>query len=135
MICLNFLKKKNYYKTVCNKKYCFETINKKIVTEKMFEKIKLNFANKLNQFYKDTTRDNKEFIFILHPGAGHFSPQPNTYDPNKLDVSLLSLLDPGIKVINISEKLSDIVTREQNKSFYYQYDQHYNIEGYKTFTD
>lgn len=130
-----FTKRKNYYKTVCNEKYCFESINKDIVTEKIFEKIKLNFANKLNQFYKDTARDNKEFIFILHPGAGHFFPQPDTYDPNELDASLLSLLDPSIKVINVSEKLSDIVTRERNKSFYYKYDGHYNIEGYKAVSD
>lgn len=128
-------KLKNYYKYVCNKKYCFETINKNLITEEIFEKIKLNFANKINSFYKEIKKDKKDFIFILHPGAGHFHPQINSYDPNKIDENLLSLLDPEIKVINISKKLSGIINLEKNKTFYYKNDMHYNIEGYKVVSD
>ena len=125
----------NYYNYVCNKKYCFETFNKQIITEEILKKIKLNFAEKVNQFYKDVKKENKKFIYIIHPGAGHFFPQLDSYNPNDIDKSLISLLDPNIKVINISEHLSNIISHDKNKTFYYKNDMHYNIEGYKAVSD
>lgn len=128
-------KNKNYYKIICNVKYCYQSINKEIITEELLEKIKLNFAKKLNEFYEESIKDNKNFIFVLHSHAGHFYPNPDSYDFMELDESLLKLLDPGIKVINVPKKLAETISREKNKSFYYKYDGHYNVNGYKAVSD
>jgi len=127
-------KNKNFFKKTCNEKYCYQSINREVVSEEILEKIKSNFAKKLNKFYEESTIDNKEFIFVLHSYSGHFYPNQD-YDFMELDESLLKLLDPGIKVINVPKKFSDTISKEKNKSFYYKYDGHYNINGYKVVSD
>ena len=123
--------KKNYDILVCERKYCFYNINKKVINQKTLSKIILNSAKKINQFYRESLANNKEFIFVLHPNAGHFYIDKNEYSHAKLDEELLKLLDKRMKVINVGQKLIKINKKENNKTFFYKYDGHYNIEGYK----
>ena len=128
-------KNKEYYKIVCNEKYCYQDINEKIITEAILDKIILNFANKINQFHEESLKDSKEFIFVLLSNAGHFYPNQTPYDHSKLDEKLIELLDPRIKVVNIGKKLSEINNRKKGRTYFYKYDGHYNIEGYKAVSD
>ena len=49
-----------------------------------------------------------------------------------IDKKLLKLLNPKIKVINVSDKLFEIYQNNNKKTYFYKYDGHYNITGYKT---
>lgn len=130
----NLFKIRNNYKKVCKEKYCYAEYfenNKEIFTEKILNKIILNSANKINQFYQETSYSNREFIFVLHPNAGHFFPNQSIYDNKKIDKKLLDLLNPKIKVINVSDKLFEIYQNNKEKTYFYKHDGHYNITGYK----
>jgi len=128
-------KLKNNYKNICKKKYCYPEIfkfNKEIINEAIFDKIILNSADKINQFHEESLSDNKKFIFVLHSDAGHFYSAESIYDNNKIDEKLIKLLDPRIKVVNVSKKLFEINDKNKEKTYFYKNDGHYNIEGYKT---
>ena len=68
---------------------------------------------------------------MLHPNAGHFFPDKTIYDNSKIDKKLIKLLNPKIKVIDVSDKLCEIHHNNKEKTYFYKYDGHYNVEGYK----
>ena len=106
-----FYELKNKYKMNCKEKYCYYEYfenNKEIFNEAILNKIILNSANKINQFYQESLTSNKEFIFVLHPNAGHFFPDQTIFDNSKIDKKLIKLLNPKIKVIDVSNKLFEI---------------------------
>ena len=127
----NLAENKNLYTFVCKTKYCYYEFNKEFVSADILDKIVLNSASKINQFYFESLKQNKKFIFILHPSAGHFYSNQSLHGRNKLDRNLLKLLDRRIKVINLGERLPEISEREKNQTFFYKYDGHYNVNGYK----
>ena len=130
-----FYELKNKYKMNCKEKYCYYEYfenNKEIFNEAILNKIILNSANKINQFYQESLTSNKKFIFVLHPNAGHFFPNQTIFDNSKIDKKLIKLLNPKIKVIDVSNKLFEIHRNNKEKIYFYKYDGHYNVEGYKT---
>jgi hypothetical protein len=126
---------KSYDTLVCENKYCFYNINKQVVDQMTLNKIILNSAKMINQFYQESLANNKKFIFVLHPNAGHFYANKGEYNHAKLDEKLLKLLDKRIEVINVGKNLIEINKKDKNKTFFYKYDGHYNIEGYKTVSE
>jgi len=122
-------------KFICEKKYCFEENSGIFKDKEIKNKIIVNSAQKINEFYQEIKKDNKKFVLVIHPSARNFYSNKTEINYNKLDEQLLQLLDPRIDVIYLVNELLKQHTVNDKNIIFYKYDGHYNFRGYKIVSD
>ena len=95
-----------------------------LIIDQNLEKNDKKIINYFDKILSNSNLENEDLDLVKFKKAIFIS----SYSDEK---EMLDLLNPKIKVINVSDKLFEIYQNNKEKTYFYKYDGHYNINGYK----
>ena len=97
-----------------------------------------NASEQIKIFYNELKNENKQFLFIFHPSKNDAYypfikdniPQNLNIDYGYLRKRLLKNLDMQFPILDLTPFVQGQIF-EQKQEIYWDYDNHYNVNGYK----